>query len=1087
MAYSFYIDPSQLPIAWSTGQNYRIAITPDFAKTTDAEAFSNKAITTASSFQTFTSTLAVSTSSPVYGATNTSFLANYSLTYNRRLKGQNTATNYYLWEKTSPNDILITTIPSTSTQITRNANTLTFNIKNYLLPLTTYYITNDAGTVFDLYKFTNSEITNDSLWKWTTEDGTVVTGTNFTNINEVTNNGLVKYANIYWNNTVTSNTGTLAIYRNGSLYQTWHIQDTTGISISGNRLRVKTNSVDTDVAPEGNYYILFETAVLNGTGGSAIGVSNPNKVAWTNTVVKNIGNYSFTTGSNYLFTATVPEVIFTEGVNTASQNKQLILELQSQDGAFYHATTGTNTGSSWIFIGTQTQINNLWSGIYYVPTIYTNNTFTYKLSAVGATEFIANSTRNLTWIPPVTQFGATMTVSAATDAYRGLSAPFVKTEIITLRSEISTSTQILDSAFFKIDGATVGSAPYTYNNGINKAELTATFATAGVFTIQAIWNGGVYNSLNYAGLTSSTQITIEDGYLFDNFTVATTGTKIINEIQTITASFNTSSTVTSTLTFYANGISLGQADVNTATMTAVVTATFATSGTYNISAVFPGGNIDDHRYYTINTATTTTFIDSAISLDSVSLNLSTSTIISDLTSMWSTRPLVTATLILNTSTSIVGTVTFTAKRFVQSSTATDIVITNFTPANFTIGSPIDNSVYIGDPMIFVNQTQGLTIGKLFTIRTKNNAWIYNFTVTNVNTVSNTVSVRETNIPYNQLSYYMDPFMGALGLSRGQINSYKNATSQQCLAATQNLELLEFWTSPADKIPLQITGPAPTIQSTDTVSTVSINNNSATTSFEFVDLNYPANSALTTGMNISAVFNGQSIAPPVYPKSSNTQTVTLTAKSIPVIIPNQEPIYQYGTNGSLISNWTYTATIVGQNLTGFARIEPILGPYDGIPPIPFYTGTVANGVITFTASMNPFGYNYTFNNSDYTLQASITYLGDNLNSNVSTGTYISFPLYRPTSLSYIVSNTGTITRPTTQKFVVQTTGTIFNGSTINFYDNNVFKGGATVVNTTATFTYASSGTTIGSHSLRAEFKPINKGYGYASTTTNFTIT
>jgi len=1081
MANSFKIIPSKLPISWTTGSNYRISLTADFARTTGPEVFSNVLITTATTFSTFTTTYSISTSTPTYNQT-ASITATISITYNRGISALGTNTNYYLYEKSTPTDILVATMPTTSSFITNSNVLVTFLINNYLEPLKTYYITNDAGVVRDMFDTPSPQITNDSQFKWNTGPGTVSTLTTFTNFAETGNNGLVKFANIYFNNTVTSNTGTLAIYRNDSLFLTWPIKDTNGITVSNNRVKVKTNSLDSDVAPEGNYYILFDTGVLSGPTDPAVGIVSKEKVAWTNTIVKNITNYAFTTGTNYIFTSS-PQVIFTEGVSAANQNRKLTLELTVKDGQFGHASTGTLSGNTWTFIGTQTEINNLWSNIYFTPTIYTNNTFSYRLSSTG-TGLLANEIRNLIWIPPASQFGASMNIAATNDAYKGTGSPFVKNETVTLTAQISTTTNILEEAFFRVNGITIGSAPFSYNAGINTASTQTTFDTVGTYTIQTLWNGGTYNSITYAGLSSATVVTIENGYNLDTpFTVSVSPIRVTNEETTLTASFTTSSTITNTVTFISNNITLGSVEVNTLTNSAIYTATFVTSGTYNVNAIWSGGYIDDNRFYNSATSTTATFfVDVARNLDSVSLITVPDDIVGDIFSQWGVRPVVTATAILNTSSVLNGTITFITER-VGTVTSGTVLIENFTPTKFNATI----TQYVADATVKCNIVQGLSLGQLITVRSKDNAYIYDFTITNIVTSTNTLSIRQPTRPEPpgaNIKAYYDPFIYALGYT---INDCLNgaglylsgqSNTATTLAAVHEIELLNFWVSPAPKVPLSI--PTSAMSSPLTYTTATITNNSASVQIGFVNDYYTSGTALTTAMNIVARFDGQAIQPKFYPKLSNTSTVYVIPRSTSTVQYTTQTVYRRNLDGSLITNFNITATV-----TGSQTFSP-----SGIARLYYFDQGTAWGTSTFTStnvSINV-GQSYPADYfGDGSRSFSIRYEGDYYNSPTkNTNVIINFVEYRPTNLSFS-RTTSTIARPNNFNFIVATTGTIFNGSLINFYDNNILVGTSTVTNTTATFTFVSSGTTLGAHTLRAEMNPNSIGYNFVNTSTNFTIT
>lgn len=1092
MANAFRIDPSLLGINWQTSSTYRIAITPGFVRETTSTQQLSLANNTASIFTTFATVITATSITPAYNTT-ASITGTFSIIYDRKVKNYGTNTNWYLYEETTTTDILLATIPANSNIVNKNNRTITLDIKNYLEPFKTYYVTADEGVVKDIYNFKNVAIVDDTFYKFNTGYAATITATNYLNFNLNTSSGVTKFVRLLFSESVSTGTGNVVVYNEtGTVYHSWNVIDNYGVQFNSNEVLIRTNFYNADVAPEGTYYIGYDTGVINGISSSTVALNNPNKIRWTQSILQNMGARTFNSGTNYLFTGTNPNIIFTEGVVGTATNRLLTLKLSSLDGQFGHATTGTTSGTFWIVTGTEASLNGLWNNITFNPSLLWTTTYHYELSYSAG--ILATGTNALNYAEAQYIFPAQIGLQVTTDAYKGTGAPYVKDETITFTASLTTSTQLLENFIFRIDGISVASVPVQYAGGVNTAQTTTSFATSGTRQIEVIWEGGLYNSTLYAGQNATQNITVIDGYTLDApINISASTPRIYDEPITFTATVTTSSIMANTLTFFANSTELGSAQFNTLTNTAVLTATIATTGTYTISANWSGGYIDDNRYYlpkAANTASITVELARTLGVP-IEVTLSDD-IVSDVSTLWATQPSFTATAVINTSSVLTATITFEVQRLMSNR----IILNGFTPSVWSATT----NLYMSDAVLWLNTTSGMSPGFLFTIRSYDNQQINDFTVTNVNTVANTVAIRETNLPtYRQ--QYADPLHYVVNGNHWP--SYSTVYSSSTVASfVPRLDLLNFWVDPAPKVPLN---PEQGVKiGPYEYYTATIANNSASISIPIVE-NYFGSNFLTTGVNVVANFNGQSVVPRFYPKKSTTSTFNVYEKTTPRWLydyyrPTVQVFYRNNLNGTVATIMTLTGTIIGNaehppTGTVTLRWPQSQNVYSGNSQY-FYgngdtrilgTGAITNGV--FTATWVPDAWLF---GTDAVTPAGagqyieVTHNGDDYN-NSSTG-YMSFEVRtkRNTNLTF-TTTTATLGRPNTFQFVVQTTSTYFNGSTIRFKDNNVVIGTSTVTNTTATFTYASSTSTLGGHTLLAEFSPETFAYNYASTSTSFTIT
>jgi hypothetical protein len=326
--------------------------------------------------------------------------------------------------------------------------------------------------------------------------------------------------------------------------------------------------------------------------------------------------------------------------------------------ATLNTSTSINTGTITFLRGSEViasvpivnntatfETNSLSTGSFTASAYYAGSITTPKYYAVYSNNVAMTVTSGV-------YIGAPLELQILSDSFQGTGVPYITGETITLRSFISTSTIINDFVRFRVNGNTVGYANF---NGSNLAVTTTVFVSSGTYNVEALWDGAQIGATFYAGQSTSTNIQVLQGYdIVSPILLQVNSPDTKNRDFAITATITTSTPMLGTLTFYANGISLGTAQWNSSTNKAVITtATIANTGSYTLQALWSGGYLTNGRLYApkySNTASMT-IIDGFEISRPISLLLETPQRIND-------NFIVTATI--TTSTLMANTVTFYA-------------------------------------------------------------------------------------------------------------------------------------------------------------------------------------------------------------------------------------------------------------------------------------------------------------------------------------------------------------------------------------------------------------------------------------------
>lgn len=152
MARKLSIDPRAL-IAWTTGTNYRIAITPGLVREVGNNKTYSPAVDPQLAFTSFSSGPYV-TGTNYISSSASNFLSTVTLYYNRTLRTiPDTVANYNLYNTTTG---LVSTISGTGTNVSFDGNKkVNVRINDVILPEGEYYFSTDAGVFTDNFNFPN--------------------------------------------------------------------------------------------------------------------------------------------------------------------------------------------------------------------------------------------------------------------------------------------------------------------------------------------------------------------------------------------------------------------------------------------------------------------------------------------------------------------------------------------------------------------------------------------------------------------------------------------------------------------------------------------------------------------------------------------------------------------------------------------------------------------------------------------------------------------------------------------------------------------------------------------------------------------
>ena len=498
MADRIDIDP-RLILPWTTGTQYRIAVTQGLVIEDGNNRSPSPAIGNSKTFTTFSEGPTVASTSPPSGTTTVANTA--TLSYNRPLF-QTTGTNFYLYRETTGSNILVATIPSTSTRITQVGKNVTISFRDLLTPNFKHYLTADAGIYKDLFNFSSVAITTSTIFNYVPGPGadvlTVVPA--FGQTNQFHNT-----VNITYNKSISRvNTGNYYLNYNSSGTVRTFAVSSSSIVVNSTGSSVQISFADS-ILPEGEYFITNDGGIFTDQHNFPYPeVYDASEIKWFNTSISNMGTlrYRGETPST-VFTTTNPRVLDID-LNTATQ---YTFTLEAPIGEFSSPLGGTDAGSYWTFTGTKTQINNLIESIIFTTNSQENppSTYTYSLSKNGVT--LVNKTNDFLGI--LLLLGAPGPTGKAFPRLNlSLSGTNVIDETLTLTANISTSTTLAGLVEFKSDNVVISTATIS-SGGI--ASITTTFPSTGTRFLSASWLGGVLptDGFRYEPLDSfDTQINI---------------------------------------------------------------------------------------------------------------------------------------------------------------------------------------------------------------------------------------------------------------------------------------------------------------------------------------------------------------------------------------------------------------------------------------------------------------------------------------------------------------------------------------------------------------------------------------------------
>lgn len=490
MANKINIDP-RLLLPWSTGTQYRIQVTQGLVIEEGNNRTPSPAITNSKTFTTPTERPKVVSVSPVIGSTTVTSTA--TLTYNRVLY-PNTGTNFYLYrETTSTSDLLVATIPSTSTRITKVGRNVSISFRDLLTPDFRHYLTADQGVYEDLFNFQSDAITTSTVFNYVPGPGAeILTVTpSFGQTNQFVNN-----VNISYNKNISRiNTGNYYLNYNSSGTVRTFAVSSSSIVVNTTGSSVQISFADS-VLPEGEYYITNDGGVFTDQHNFPYPeVYDSSEIKWFNTSISNMDTVRYKGEAPYaVFTTTNPRVLDID-LNTATQ---YTFTLEAPIGEFSSPLGGTDAGSYWTFTGTKTQINNLIESIVFTTNNQENppSTYTYSLSKNGVT--LVNKTKDLLGI--VLLLGA--------PGPTGKALPRLELEVegtnsidesLTLTANISTSTTLSGVIIFKQNNVEIATVAISTGN---VATTVTSFSSTGSRFISASWPETTISGSRYEALDS---------------------------------------------------------------------------------------------------------------------------------------------------------------------------------------------------------------------------------------------------------------------------------------------------------------------------------------------------------------------------------------------------------------------------------------------------------------------------------------------------------------------------------------------------------------------------------------------------------
>jgi hypothetical protein len=559
MANTIKIDPRKLPIPWSTSTNYRVAMTQGLVAQTGGVRFLSPNVDNVSTVTTFAEGPSVVSVFPTYGTTST-FTSTIQINYNRPVVATTGTGNYYLYKA---DGTLVHTIESTSTRLTRSSKTAKINFVGYFEPLTTYYVTADPGMYRDLFRFPSPAIVDDSKIKFTIGDGpTVINKTPVYGIQ----NTFVSSSTITFSKTISVNTGNFYLNKVGGSVRTIPVTSSSVSIIGTNTVKILFYDQPT---PEGDYFLTFDYYILKDQNDLPVyAVSDDSLIKFSEKTIKDMSVRQYRAfTSTFIFTAStvvsnltsvttfVPKVLDF----APDPNKQYELRLTSPIGSFSHATTGTNSGSVWTYVGTNTSINNIFADIKFTPSIVSNSNSYYNYKLIRDDVTLVDNNFDLygfayplTTTPPVDPYNpiyATVPKSLLSLSVADILAtnPVVN-EPVTLTARLTSYVTLGGTVQFKENNVVIATATMS---GAGVATTTTTFSTTGYRFISASWlggqmsNGNVYEPLD----TPDTWVNVQSAReLNAGFTISSSeadGTSFTNLYPiTFTATISTSTSLT---------------------------------------------------------------------------------------------------------------------------------------------------------------------------------------------------------------------------------------------------------------------------------------------------------------------------------------------------------------------------------------------------------------------------------------------------------------------------------------------------------------------------------------------------------------
>lgn len=355
----------------------------------------------------------------------------------------------------------------------------------------------------------------------------------------------------------------------------------------------------------------------------------------------------------------------------------------------------------------------------------------------------------------------------------------------TIFVSLTTSTLVSGNIQFYADNEPLGTLPIINNS----ATLAVDNLIAGTYVISAAWPGGIINNLVYEGKSTSTNYTILAGSVLGTpvelNVIPDHGIYLEKQI-TLIASWNTTTVLAGTATFYANNIQLYSAPIYNNSSTVVIPNTYPV-GTSTFKVEWDG-NAYDHPRFLPQTSSTNWTVYSRETITNMVLDVNPNPSANIAHTNFKTT--------FTSPTNLPGTVTFLLNNSFLG--RADIInnVASFTTSTISTGTYIASSYYAGSsttPKYFpaTSNTLTLTVSNGYLLEEPIVLTYTTPDIVNENITFSTDISTSTNLSGSQMDFYVDNVRVGYGLVNFNANN-NHATTTTTIATTGTHNIQAKW-------------------------------------------------------------------------------------------------------------------------------------------------------------------------------------------------------------------------------------------------------------------------------------------------------